>query len=370
MKKCPTCENTFDDNLRFCQADGTPLVDISEAASDPYKTIVSNQNEISAPPLDPFKTMVGTPLKKDEDDLLQLPDAPDFSKTMAVSQDEMNEQSAGAPPSPFDNVSSGSGSVREDSDAFSAPPLDLPKFNEPTLSPPSFGDLSSQGSDLPASPPKSETNTTDSTLVLNTDSVSDEPSGQSNYGKPANDPIPSPFDAAPSTSYEPPAPPFKEPEPPFGAQNNPFNQSPFEPTPTPFGQQSAPYNAPMQQTEWTPPPAPEANWQNQNIGANTPFQPPVAVQGQNQTLPIVSLVCGIISLFCCWLGFLLGPAALITGFMGRNNANRNPSEYGGNGLALAGMITGGIGTLISVAYFILIGLGGIARILEAFASPR
>ena len=27
MKKCPTCEKTFEDSYRFCQLDGTPLVD-------------------------------------------------------------------------------------------------------------------------------------------------------------------------------------------------------------------------------------------------------------------------------------------------------------------------------------------------------
>ena len=28
MKQCPVCEKTFDDSLRFCQVDGTPLVDL------------------------------------------------------------------------------------------------------------------------------------------------------------------------------------------------------------------------------------------------------------------------------------------------------------------------------------------------------
>lgn len=357
MKKCPTCENTFEDNLRFCQADGTPLVDASEA--DPFKTVVSNQNEISAPPLDPFKTMVGTPLQKGEDDLLQLPDAPDSSKTTAVSQDEMNDALAGAPPSPFDDAALGSGSKTEGSDAFGETPLDLPKFNEPSLSPPSFGDLSPQIVDSSPSSPQPETNATDSNLVMNTGSMFDESSAQTDFGKPLNQPTPSPFDAAPPTSYQAPtSPPFKEPEQPFGAANNPFNQSSFEESPTPFGQQATPYNAPMQQTEWTPPPAPESNWQNQNIGANTPFQPPVVGgDGQDKTLAIVSLVCGILSLTCC--GAVTGIAALITGFMAKNNIDANPQQYGGRGLALAGMIMGGISTVLTILYVIFILVVGL-----------
>ena len=51
--------------MRFCQTDGTPLVD---AADDPLKTTVVRQEDIlsSMPPSDPFKTMVATPPEKDE----------------------------------------------------------------------------------------------------------------------------------------------------------------------------------------------------------------------------------------------------------------------------------------------------------------
>ncbi|HXH69318.1 MAG TPA: hypothetical protein VNI60_03120, partial [Pyrinomonadaceae bacterium] len=30
MKRCPTCKRTFDDSMKFCQTDGTPLVDATE----------------------------------------------------------------------------------------------------------------------------------------------------------------------------------------------------------------------------------------------------------------------------------------------------------------------------------------------------
>lgn len=135
----------------------------------------------------------------------------------------------------------------------------------------------------------------------------------------------------------PSIPSFQEPpsQSPFGSQPN-FGGEPFGQTPA----------------EWTPPPSP-TDWGNQGLGSNTPFTPPPSgFGGQDQTLGIVSLVCGIIAMLCCYVGFLLGPAALITGFMTLKNVQKDPQRYGGKGLAIGGMITGGIGTLISVLYFI------------------
>jgi Domain of unknown function (DUF4190) len=121
-------------------------------------------------------------------------------------------------------------------------------------------------------------------------------------------------------------------------------------------------------TDWAPPPAPNPAWQNQPVGANTPFQPPPAgmtPSGQNKTLPIVSLVLGIISL-CCYVSPITGIIALITGFLGMRNANNNPAEYGGKGLAIAGMVMGGLFFLASIAYWIfLLFFGGMAMIMDA-----
>jgi len=116
---------------------------------------------------------------------------------------------------------------------------------------------------------------------------------------------------------------------------------------------------------WTPPPAPIQGWQNQPLGANTPFQPPmVRMVGQDQTLPIVSLVLGIIaiSMFCCYgFGLPFGIAALITGYLGMNNTNNNPNRYGGHGLAIAGLVTGGIGTLIALFWILLFVFAGLSK---------
>ncbi len=362
MKRCPTCDKTFADGMRFCQTDGTLLVDDAPAV-DPYKTVVSNQSEIPAPPADPFKTMVASPpiFAKDEDDVLQLPDEFDEMKTMLVSRDELKS-----------------------SEAEDVPKLDLPPpspFNpsaplvEPSSPDPSSFDALGQES---SSSKPSGTNPNDAPAVIDSNSYQENAppkfdskpfqndfSQKSPYGNQENKAIPSPFDGS-MLGYQPPAAPpadapnppvFKEDETPFGSYQESANPSPFQP-PSPFGQ-AEPFNQPMQQAEWTPPPAPVSEWQNQNLGANQSFQPSGASVGQNQTLAIVSLVCGVLSIICCF-SFVTGPAGLITGFMAKNKADQDPAQFGGRGLALAGMITGGIGTLIGILVIILQILGAFA----------
>lgn len=221
MKKCPTCERTFEDSLKFCQMDGTPLVDFAETSS-----------------------------------------ADSFMVNSSITDDDLN-----------------------------------------------FGMDAGETRGTNVSPP-------------------------------------SPFDVPTPSGYQSPSlsSPFKEPEPMFDEPRESFNQSPFGNSPM------------MQQSEWTPPPAPDANWMNQGIGQNTPFQPPIA-GGQNQTLAIVSLVCGVLSIVCCWFSIFVGPAGLITGYIAKNKADENPAQFGGRGMALAGMITGGIGTGLGILFIILQILG-------------
>ncbi|MGI8640040.1 MAG: DUF4190 domain-containing protein [Pyrinomonadaceae bacterium] len=329
MKKCPTCDKTFDDGMRFCQTDGTPLVNVAESASqDPYKTTAASQDEIaSAIPLDPFKTMVAPPPKKEEREVLEQPKEPDFLKTIVSSQDknikepfgkEKEEKKDAPPPSPFNDVFSSSVAKPESSsDKFSA------------------GNV---GSSMETATPKFDSKPLPDESLSNQSSDEDQ----------SSQPIPSPFDES-MIGYQAPSkpmPPFKEPEPiPVGGKD-PFTQSPFNQPPNTFGQQQ------VQQSDWTPPPAPDSSWQSQEIGQNTPFQPPVTGQGQNQTLAIVSLVLGILSIPCC--GFIIfGIASVITGFMAKSRADQNPNEYGGRGLALGGIIIGAITIILGIIFNIV-----------------
>jgi Domain of unknown function (DUF4190) len=378
MKRCPTCQKEFPDSMRFCQTDGTPLVDAVETA------VPETPKPISPPPPfnppsnvqdDPMKTMVVSSDSKEED-ILQIPEVFDPMKTMVVS-DEVKKS---VPPS---------NPISEP--VVSAP--DPPKFSEPSLSPPSFGDLSGSSNQppkfdapKPIDPPKPiepakmdspfsspfneppQSNTpfspfneppkvdTPVSSPFNEPPKFDAkplPSDNSPFNQPANSPMSSPFDSPP---------PFKEPT--FANTPPPFDNSPFNQPQTPFGQQSnEQFNPPVQQqSEWTPPAAPVAGWGDQGLGQNTPFTPPPIGSGsQNQTLGIVSLVLGILGFLC--LGFIAGVPALITGFMTIKNVNRDPVQYGGKVLAIVGMIFGALGTLWSLAYvaFVIIAILSNAR---------
>ncbi len=251
MKQCPTCRKTYADSMRFCQIDGTLLVEDDAESDDAYKTVIGN-----------------SAIREDDENLLQLPtDSGQFNKTNSTEQYAKNDDLL------FDNP------IEQISNPFDSSAYQPPSFIEPNAA--------------------------------------------------------------------------QNPESSFGTAQTPFNQAPFEQYQEPPGQ-------PMQQSAWTPPPAPEASWQNQNIGANTPFQPPVAAGfGQDKTLAIVSLVCGILSLTCC--GPVTGIAALITGYMAKNNVDANPQQYDGRGMAIAGMIMGGISLVLTVLYFIFVGLFGFLR---------
>lgn len=125
-----------------------------------------------------------------------------------------------------------------------------------------------------------------------------------------------------------------------------------------FSNDFAQPNSPWQ----SPPPSPMQPFQQQTPA----YVPPVySIGGSDQTLPTISLVLGSCSVlfslvFCCFggaLGLPLGIAAGVTGFMGMNNVNQNPQKYGGKGMAIGGMITGGVGVLFSLGWLLLIIIG-------------
>ncbi len=112
-------------------------------------------------------------------------------------------------------------------------------------------------------------------------------------------------------------------------------------------------NSPFSSTPSSGNPTPNFSSQQQQIFQQT--AEPIPEAGKlDQTLPIVSLVCAIIGslFFCCYLGIPLGAGAIITGFIGYRNANNEPDIYGGSGLAMAGMIVGGLSMLLSIGYLI------------------
>jgi len=349
MKRCPTCQKTFDDAMRFCQTDGTPLVE-DAAPADPYKTMVASKEDIAAAlrsqyENEPAQAGIGAP----EDEPLQIPAEPVPSR---APESELETKLAG----------------RDDAQVIEIPPLaetpqaESPSFGAPKAAPTPFGNS------VPPSP-----------------FGSSEPSGAGDF--PTTPPIPSPFSGAkpPSTpkAFEPepatpvrteperPAIPRFEPEPePEPTYFEPVSESPkyAEPeraTPlsfSPFEQQSAS----------SAPPAAQSDWQMQTPGqggTGMTSPPPVAGQKLNQTLPIISLVAAIVSI-CCWISPLTGLIALITGFLGMKNANSNPTQYGGKTLAIVGMIVGGLLFFVGIAYWIFVVFFNGAALLMQMANQR
>jgi hypothetical protein len=142
----------------------------------------------------------------------------------------------------------------------------------------------------------------------------------------------------PGGGFTPPPPP--PPPPPAGGG---FTPPPPPPPPPPSGGGFTPPPPP-------PPPPPPSS------GGYVPPPPvgytpgPAGYAGKrNDGLAIASLIVGIISIVCspACLGVLAGPAAAIMGFISRQRIASSGGTVGGGGMALAGLILGVIGFLLS-----------------------
>jgi hypothetical protein len=355
MKKCPTCEKTFEDSMRFCQSDGTPLVAVAETI-DPYKTMVARPDEIAAAiPAQRAETPAAkTPNPPLEEDVLQIPKAADPNKTMFASEEEIRKEMA--------------------ADAKSEEPvIEIPPASE-TPAPPAFIDA-----DLnPVRVPPPVTSAPEPPVGNLTSPPIPSPFGSS--GKSAADvspmvpqyrerePKPEPPPSVPSFDESPLGSPF-EAQPtatsPFQAQtpSSPFDDpsanTSFDEPPVIQPMASTPPDQQMAQAEWTPPPVPESSWQPE--GGQGP-QPPAAA-GQSSTLAIISLVVGILSL-CCGYIFIPGIAAIVLGFMARGKASKDPAHYGGSGLALGGIICGVLSIFLGIILIVLYLFGFAAAIMN------
>ena len=111
-------------------------------------------------------------------------------------------------------------------------------------------------------------------------------------------------------------------------------------------------------TGWTAPAGPPAQWQ-QPSPQQQAFYPYNIQAPASQTLAIVSLCLGLGSLtvgWCCYIGILLGPAAMITGFIALSQNKSDPARFGGRGLAIGGIATGAAYIVFLVIFWLIYGL--------------
>ena len=78
-------------------------------------------------------------------------------------------------------------------------------------------------------------------------------------------------------------------------------------------------------------------------------------------LAIGALIVGVLSILCSFvcIGIILGPAAAVMGFISTQRIKQMPGTLGGGGLALAGVITGIIGTILTIIFITLYVIGAV-----------
>lgn len=134
-----------------------------------------------------------------------------------------------------------------------------------------------------------------------------------------------------------------EPPPTIAYPSMPPSVSPAE-QPTldlPGGYKPAPVQVSAQQPlqpSWQPPPPPSYGSQPQ------------------KSLAVLSMVLGIVSItigWCCYFGVLTSPVAIGLGIFSLFQIKNDPNKYGGKGMAIAGIVAGGL-YFVFVALIILI----------------
>ncbi len=90
--------------------------------------------------------------------------------------------------------------------------------------------------------------------------------------------------------------------------------------------------------------------------------PPVPAAAKTSVLAIASLVLGILSVFC--FGFLTAIPAIILGIVALVKINRAAGAKTGQGLAIAGLATGGVGLIFGTAILAALLLPAVANARE------
>lgn len=145
---------------------------------------------------------------------------------------------------------------------------------------------------------------------------------------------------SPAPGQQPPAPPPQQPPPSYGSVPQP-------PPPASYGQ--APYGQPAYG---------QAPYGQPNYGsAPQPYPGYGLPPTRTNQMAVWAMVVGIISIIFCYVGLVLGPVAIGLAVSARRQIAERRGAETGDGMALAGLITGIIGTVIWGAVLALIIIG-------------
>ncbi|MDQ6653379.1 MAG: DUF4190 domain-containing protein [Acidobacteriota bacterium] len=144
--------------------------------------------------------------------------------------------------------------------------------------------------------------------------------------------------------------------------------SPYEPPPTIAYPAMPPSVSPSEEPTLDLPGAykpPQAQ-----IGAQQPLQvgwrpppPPAYSTAPQQSLAIASLVLGVVTMtvgWCCYFGVLTGPIAVALGIYALVQIKNDPTRYSGKGLAIGGIVSGGLYFVFIALIILIYGLSFLA----------
>jgi hypothetical protein len=90
-------------------------------------------------------------------------------------------------------------------------------------------------------------------------------------------------------------------------------------------------------------------------------------QRPTSSAAVASLILGILSLFC---SIFTGIPAIVLGIVGLGATNPEQGRFGGRGLAVAGLVTGGVGMVLSSVFFYFTLLFSVQRVHEAAGNMQ
>jgi len=97
---------------------------------------------------------------------------------------------------------------------------------------------------------------------------------------------------------------------------------------------------------------------------DSPQAPQIPPVPPHDKKAVASLILGVISFLC--VGLITGPIAVVLGLQSIRRIERQPAQYRGQGMAIAGTVCGGI----AFFFYLLVAIGGITEDLIPYLQKQ